>query len=181
MTVNQSDEIYDYYARFLSFLMPPGLYVLNGQRIWTPIDTGRLEVSFLVSVPKDGTPVYGLCLFKYSWVFYSPHYIIVFAGCIKTNVGFRFLSSIRGFRVFDDGRSQPKPPKKRPALNWYSNPENINTEHTVIACPGVKPEKELIFIFAGSSPTVNLTEPSSSSSDDEDEVYDEEADDYQTM
>lgn len=132
--IQQTDEIYDTYARFLSFRLQPGLYIMDGHRIYTPVDSGHYEVYHLVSVPKESTPVYGISLLKFSQVFYSVNYIVIFVGCIRTDVGYRFLSSIKGFKVFTDGQS-------------FGN-DLSNLEHLIVPSAGVRPENELCYLFA---------------------------------
>ncbi len=161
--IERTDGIHDYYVRFLTFRLPPGLYVLDGQRIWTPVDTGMLGACFLVGAPRDSMPIYGMTLFKFSKVHYTRNYVVVFTGCVQTNSGLRFLSSIQGFSAYN-----PDVVGKR---------GKVNMEHPVAACPGISPKAELAYIFA----ELAITEGPKTTRevDDVEEVYDEEADDYE--
>jgi hypothetical protein len=137
-----TDGIYPYYDRFLQFRFPPGLYVMDSNRFYTPIDTGHYGLRFMVSVPKETTPVYAFTTFRFAKIFYSTEYIVIFVGCIGTTGAGgitvnRFLSDVRGGL--------------------------IEETFAIIPVPGVKPLNEAIFTFIGFEPAI----PNSIESDQE--------------
>ena len=89
-------------------------------------------------------PLYGITIYRYSKLFFTDKYLIIFVGCISTHGRNRFLSQIRGFQIHNDP---------------------LNGEHNIIPVPGAKPRNELSFTL-----TANITQEvqdESSSSEDE--------------
>lgn len=132
-----TDGIYPYYQSFLQLDLPNGLYVMDNQRVYTPIDKGHFRLHHLVSVPREFSPLYGVTQYKYSKIHHTDRYVIIFVGCVGTHGRNRFLSQINGF-----------------------NTSNFN----IIPAPGVKPKKELSYI---GSITQAIQVEQESSSDDE--------------
>jgi len=153
--IQQTDGIYPYFLQFLNTELPPGLYAMDNQRFYTPIDTGHFGHHHLVSVPKEMVPLYGLTKYMYSKVHYTEKYIIIFVGCIGTNGRNRFISQIKDFTVY-----------QRPT----------NDEYGIIPAPGVKPENELSHIFPVSAnvQVANDTYNDSDSDTDEDDEFDDD-------
>jgi len=154
--INPNDGIFPYYQRFLAQRFPPGLYALDCQRTYTPIDSGHYGLFHLVSVPREPIPVYGVTLFKNSKVFHATgetralgtegfglnpasaghaldrgqvKYSIIFAGCIGTRSGNRFLSSIRLPDMTGDTMGEAR------------------NQCAIIPTAGAKPEQEVSFLF----------------------------------
>jgi hypothetical protein len=120
------DGIYPYYQCFLQTGLPSGLYVMDNQRIYTPIDSGQFGVHHLMSVPKEMVPLYGLTTYKYSKIHYSEKYIVVFVGCVGTGGRNCFLSQIRGFQVY---------------------PGVDNSQHSIVPGAGIKPKHECSYVI----------------------------------
>jgi hypothetical protein len=124
--IQPTDGIYPYFQLFLNTGLPPGLYAMDNQRFYTPIDTGHFGRHHLVSVPKEMVPLYGVTTYAYSKVYYSEKYIVIFVECIGTNGRNRFCQQIRDYKVY-----------QRPS----------NDEYGIIPAPSVKPENELSYVF----------------------------------
>ena len=136
-----TDGIYPYYRTFLQFQFPSGLYVMDNQRIYTPIDSGQFGVHHVVSVPKETVPLYAITTYDFSKVFRTDKYVIIFVGCVGTESGNIFLSQVRGFHEFK--------------------------EHRIIPVAGAKPENEISYI--GRMEVVQHVSSSSSEDEDSDE------------
>jgi hypothetical protein len=133
-----TDGIYPYYQRFLQADLPSGLYAMDNQRFYTPVDSGQFGLHHLVSVPKEFPPLYGLTRYKFSKIYYSDKYIIIFVGCVGIHGRNRFLSQIKGFDV---------------------------SLYNVIPCAGVNPVNELSYLLDGTKLVIE-TDSNSDESDD---------------
>jgi hypothetical protein len=131
--ISNNDGIWPYYDCFLGFRFPPGLYVMDQQGFYTPIDTGHFGVSHLVRMPREITPLYGITTFPYAVVLYLERYVIIFIGCILTRsqdgMTNRFISNVRGFSPMCLGITG-------------------NQEWLIIPVPGCKPKREVSFLFS---------------------------------
>lgn len=143
-SITMNDGIYPYYERFLQAELPNGLYVIDNQRWYSPIDSGHFGLHHLVSVPREFPPLYGLTRYKFSKIFYSERYIIIFVGCVGLHGRHRFLSQIK---TSPSGTSSDK--------------QLCLEDYNVIPCPGVKPEIEMNYLMS--------VEEAESSSDDYEE------------
>ena len=146
-TIQQNNGIDHWYQTFLNTNLPPGLYAMDYQRFYTPIDEGLNGCYQLVSVPKEMVPLYGLSQFKFAKIFFSDKYIIIFAGCIGTHGNNRFLSQIEGFTVYEHPRNE----------EWH-----------IIPTAGAKPVNEINYVFKDVSATVEIAIESSDTEEDSD-------------
>jgi hypothetical protein len=169
-TIKETDGIYDYYQVFLNFNLPPGLYAIDSQRIYTPIDSGQFGRFHLVSIPKDPVPLYGITNYRFSKILYTDKYIIIFVGCTGTCGDNRFLNQVKGFTIYTS---------------------NANDEHSIIPVAGARPHNELSYIFASNPDTsidmrlrddtdVPRIDTTNTTNDDEEEEEEQYADDYET-